>query len=97
MWNPFKSNSEESKAARDFNKRGADLLLKLNVYPFGKGLTVPDPAPDPDGYVKFVKGRPRVQVGGTAKIAKDVLDWQREALDHGLNPTTFVTKSTDEE
>lgn len=95
MWNPFKSSSEESKAAREFNRRGAELLLELNVYPFGRGLTVPDPEKDPDGYVEFVKGRPRVQVGGDAKKAKAVLEWQREALDHGLDPLTFRAEGSD--
>jgi len=87
--NPFTSNSDQSKAARDFNKRGADLLLKLNVYPYGAGVEAPDPSADPDGYVDIVKTRPRVQVSADADTAKDVLDWQREALDNHLVARTF--------
>ena len=83
--------SKKTKKAREFNRRGADLLLDVKVYPWGVKKEETD-GMTPGEYVEFTLGRPRVQISVDAETAKRILQWQEEALLSGETavPASFV-------
>ena len=77
MFNLLRARNKRNR----LKKEAYELLLQLQVYPFGiKEEDWPKKATQSDyEFVKFITSRPRVQVSANADLAKKVLRWQREA------------------